>query len=148
METINQTHLLDNTTTKLYDLVKTKEGVEKLISELKRVIFKYDHIDEPKITTNFEMNFTSNNQRIDKIHNYVSKKVESEKEVVFLYNKIKNIYDKFTKEEKIYYTLHFFENISEEAISERLLLSRVGLRPIKNSCILKIALAFDIEIEK
>ena len=49
--------------------------------------------------------------------------------------------------ERIYYTELLINVKSERYTSDLIGVSRNGLKPIKNSCILKIALAFNKEVE-
>ena len=49
----------------------------------------------------------------------------------------------------VYYEYCLAENYSEDFILEKINKnSRIGLLPIKNSCILKIAFAFNLEVAK
>lgn len=144
-ECINE-YLLNKKVLNLYDLNKTKENVFSLLSEFLRLQYKYLEIKPPKITYNYEVKSEcKSNDRFDSLTYYLDKKYETEKEIKAFYFELQKVLMSMTKEEIIVCNNLFLKRNSEESVCENLGLSRTGLRPIKNSCLLKIALAFNLE---
>ena len=54
----------------------------------------------------------------------------------------------FTEEEKVYYTICLFNGKTESTAFKKIGCSNKGLIPIKNSCIIKFACAFNLEVYK
>ena len=62
--------------------------------------------------------------------------------------KITLVTELMTEEEKIYYTYCLYNSYKEYQVYQEIGCSRNGLFPIKRSCIIKFACAFDIEVYK
>lgn len=58
------------------------------------------------------------------------------------------LFDMMSVQERKYYSLCLINNNSEQIVTDALGISRTGLQPIKQNCILKIALAFHIAVLK
>lgn len=101
------------------------------------------------ITHNYEIqgNKLLNNSS-DKVANYVMKKIDSENMAVDIYNKVISLSHKLTYTEAIYFINTFFAKLGEEAISEKIGISRTYLQKIKKSCLVKMYFEFEKYIEK
>lgn len=126
---------------------KTKEKVDELLLKIEEYLYAYNEILPPKITPSYEIKyemFTLNSS--DPVGNYVAKKLDKLKEVDSFYNKLTEIMKKLTRDELIYFTDTYFRFIPENIIEQKLHKSSGGLRYIKHSCIIKVALHFGIAV--
>ena len=130
-----------------YNIDATEEKVKQKIKHYLKLQCRYPNIAPPKITTSYGTVFSSCTFR-DKLGEYVANMLDDEKELVETAETIKNLFNIFSIEEKIYFTEYLLHSQSERKILDIIGVSRDGLRPIKKSCILKVALAFGIEVEK
>lgn len=148
IDEINKYVLHSNVTDK-YDMVKTKRNVEALLEEYLRLQYKYLEIIPPRITCNYDVKFNYNiGDKFEKISYYLDKKMSIEKEIKSFYFELQKVLKNMTKEEVAFFNNILLKKQSEESVCESLVLSRNGLKPIKNSCVLKLALAFNLEILK
>lgn len=139
-------YVLSRKITEKYDMITTKKNVMLLLSEYLRLQYKYLEISPPKITYNYEIKSDYQNKNMtDNLSYYLDKKLKVETEIKAFYFEIEKVLKNMTREELIVTNYLLLKGNSEESVCEILGLSRTGLRPIKNSCILKIALAFNLE---
>lgn len=134
-----------------YDFLKTKENVDDLMSQYKTAKFEFlvsNSILE-KVSSCYQPRYNQINTGInDKIGDNVSKKIDS-KNLIEYFDAIFNpLFEILTSQERKYYSLCLINNNSEQTASDILGISRTGLQPIKQNCILKIALAFHIAVLK
>ncbi len=142
-------YLLKGNVVNKYDMIKTKENVMLLLNEYVRLQCKYLEILPPKVTYNYEILGNYNkNHNFDKTTSYLDKKMETENEIKAFYFEIQKVLKNMTKREVIVFNYLLLKGNSEESVCEKIEISRTGLRPIKFSCILKIALAFNLEVAK
>lgn len=134
-----------------YDIALTKENVENLVSEYKEA--KFSLFASSKALENISSYFTpkfGQTVRIshDCIGDNVAKKIDSD-EFIKSYDEVFNpLLETFSPDEKKYYLYCIANENSEQSLADSLGISRNGLQPIKNNCILKIALAFQIAVKK
>lgn len=134
-----------------YDMVETAENVKKLVNEYKKARYMYFVSREnlERITTSFEPKYSQfTKSRKDTFGNSIATMIDSEETLNRFESVFNNLVTTFVNEEKKYYFYCLADNNSETYLAESLNISRNGLRPYKESCILKIALAFHIEVEK
>jgi len=134
-----------------YDMVETTENVKKLINRYKKARYMYfvSRSNLEKITTNLEPKHSQiTKNRKDTFGNSIAIMIDSEETLKNFELIFNDLVTTFVNEEKKYYFYCLSDNNSETYLSECLNISRTGLKPFKESCILKIALAFHLEVEK
>lgn len=142
--------LLDKKFLSNFDLEKTEENVMQIMSDFFKAQYKFMRISPPRMTANYEIRFESISSvnGSDCIGKYVEAKLDSEKEIIKFYNVMADTIMRMNIDEKVYYTEYLLNGKSERYTAEKIGVSRKGLGLIKNSCIVKIALAFGKEVEK
>lgn len=135
---------------KKFDMTLTKIKVVNFMREYKEAkIRSIQMISNVSICSNYNFgeghSAHSKHNGFDEISN---KKIDAERFVNSTMPIIKELKKTFTEPEQKYYEFCLSENNSEDYLLNILCISRTGLIPIKNSCILKIALAFGLEVEK
>lgn len=146
-------YVLDKTIWDRYEMNLTKKNVVEFLSEYKEAktrSFNYMMSSSGLVASyNFDnpisMYKSFNNNGFA---NSIDKKIDGE-EIIERYDLVINsLLDTFTNKERQYYDYCLINNNSEVYFREIILggLSKHGLLPIKNSCILKIALAFNIAV--
>lgn len=132
-----------------FDYIKTKKNLENLLTKISMLEFKYINIKFPTITPQYEFRYECfTNKKVDKVGNYVETKLDTEAEVDLLYATLSKATKLLTDSERYYFVENMFNNISEETIASKLNLSRTGFIPIKESCVIKIALSLGIAVKK
>lgn len=141
--------ILDKTFISKYNLEQTEENVLEIISNYLKAQYKYTDIIPPRMTSNYDVRYESLNKfnSGDSVSNYIEKKVDAEIEINRFYNIMTKVIQRMSMYERIYYTELLINGKSERYTSDLIGVSRNGLKPIKNSCILRIALAFNKEVE-
>lgn len=142
--------LLDKKFLSNFDLEKTEENVMQIMSDFFKAQYKFMRVQPPRMTSNYDVKFESHSSlRVsDCLGNYVETKLDSEQEIIRFYNIMADTIMRMNITEKVYYTELLLNGRSERYTAEKIGVSRNGMIPIKNSCIVKIALAFGKEIEK
>ena len=145
-------YLLDKAIWEHYNMVKTRENVISFMRKYKEARARYisaitfserglvSHIDVVKNSTSYRSNsgFTYNSD----------KKIDAEillNSIIPLITKVK---ESFTREEREYYDYCLASNKSENNFCDMMNITKIGLLPIKNSCLLKIAFATNNEVLK
>ena len=82
-----------------------------------------------------------NNNKTDKVSNYVSKKIEKEKYALETYNSIINLSLKLTYQEAVYFVNCFFGKKTDEYITELLGVSKNQFLKIRKSCLVKLRMS-------
>lgn len=148
----SECYVLDKVIWDKYDMKQTKINVVKIIQNYKEMKSKFIYL-----ATLHELGLTAHN--IENVHNKISSgnnftdkidvKMDIENELQIKNSILDKLNNSFTENEKKYYEHCLQNNKSEDSPRDCLGgLSKLGLLPIKNSCILKIALAFDKAILK
>ena len=139
--------LLSNKIIKTRDYVLCRKKVDEKMAIFEEYNYKYNEIKPPKITSNYEIKYEMFTNRIsDKVGNFVAKRLDLLREVDKLYMSLCEILKKCTKEELIYFTGVYINHLAEDIICEKLNMSSSSLKRIKKSCIIKIAMHFDIDV--
>lgn len=153
-EELERNYLLDKTITDIYNFNETKEFVLDYIKEYKVARAKsfkamaFECISSSKFEN--EKVFSTKLSREGKFENKVDDILDSINFVTTFEKISEKMKETFTKVEKSYYELCLLSNYSEEYCRMNFSggLSINGFVPIKKSCILKIALAFGLEVLK
>ena len=142
----DKTYVLDKIIWSKYDMVETKNRVITLLVNMKenraRGIYA---IINCNLNSNIRKTVSIKGNRKGSFSDKVDKLIDQENNEKIL-NKVKQT---FTELELKYYIYCLENNRSEQSFIEIVEnISKIGLRPIKYSCILKIALAFNIAVLK
>lgn len=148
----SECYVLDKVIWDKYDMKQTKINVIKIIQNYKELKSKLMHLaalhDLGLTAHNFDTIYNKSNSNVSFAYK-VDIKLDLEKKLDFetvIFNKLNT---SFTEFEKKYFDYCLQNNKSEEQLRNNIGgLSKLGLLPIKNSCILKIALAFGVAILK
>ena len=131
-----------------YNMTLTKENVLCFMSEYKEAkAICLKSIVAKSLTINLDPNKVFMPSRVNNggFATAVDNRLDSEEVINNTEPLLKELIKTFTPKEKIYFDYCLTNNYSEEYVMSILgHLSKNGLMPIKNSCILKFALAFDI----
>ena len=139
--------LLSNKIIKSRDYVLCKKNVDEKMAVFEEYNYKYNEIKPPKITSNYEIKYEMFTNRItDKVGSFVAKRLDLLREVDKLYISLCEILKKCTKEELVYFNGVYVNHVAEDVICEKLNISTSSLKRIKKSCVIKIAMHFDIDV--
>lgn len=129
------------------DYYECKKNVDELMYKLEELKFKCHNIQPPKITQSFEVHYECfTNHVSDKVGDWVANKIDTENEIDKFYYDLSKAMETLCREELIYFKNAYYNRIKEELICDLLNMSRDSLRRIKESCIIKIAMYFDIDV--
>lgn len=117
---------------------KVKKRVDNFLN------FKYNCTisisDKISVTSNYEPRIGTNpNRTPSKVENAVSKTLDRQIKMKYIYDEFINCSKKLTKAEAIYFVDYFFSNIAESYINENLGYSRRTFEHLRKSCLIKIA---------
>lgn len=135
-----------------YDLVVCKERIQELLIEYIRIKYAYSNIRcqgkefyDSSTGANYEYRpEMATIKYSDRVGSKVCFKIDNEREVNQMEYDISQLYNRFTETEKDYFDIVLLSNRPEKIVEDKYGLSRTGFFPIKNSCILKTALYFEI----
>lgn len=131
-----------------YDIDRTYYRVLMFMKKYRKL--KNKSFEEPpiKITTTYKYIFVD--ERTKGINDYtkIDKYIDDESEYQKKSKKICLITKNFSQEELVYFTVCIYQQQSETKAFKEIGCSNKGLIPIKNSCLVKFACAFDIEVYK
>lgn len=144
-------YIFSNKELENYDIVQTKENVENLFFQYKEA--KFTFFASEKALKNISMNFNPKyNQNMitanDKVGDNVCKKVDSYNFIKSFDEVLNPLLEILSPHEKKYYLYCIANENSEQTVADIIGISRTGLQPIKNNCILKFGLAFQVAIRK
>lgn len=129
-----------------YDLDRTYYMVCKFIRNYKRLKCKCYNEPQIKVTTRYKYIFVDespiNNNKYTQLDEFIDNKTEYKR----ISKQLTLVTELLTEEEKVYFTICLFYGKAESTAFKEIGCSNKGLIPIKNSCIVKIACAFDIEV--
>ena len=133
---------------KTRDYLATKKALDNLMYKYEEYVYKCHEIKPPAITPNYEIKYEMfSNHVVDKLGNYVAKKLDYLQEVDNFYHDLAGALELLCKEELEYFNDNYFLGLSEITICEKLNIGEGSLRRIKESCVLKIAMYFDIDVK-
>ena len=147
---LDENAILSKATRDLYDYNLTRYRVKKeVMSKYEQAKYQYRDIPQPQLTSNYEFHYEKRViRKSDPTSISAEILIDTAEEVDDFYNKLTELTKEFTKEESLYYTNSLLRGKSEEEIQVILHLSKNGVKPIKESCIYKIALTFNKAVEK
>ena len=139
--------LLSMRLVKSRNYVACRKNVDEIMYKFEEYRFKCHYIEPPRITPSYEIRMESfSNNYSDKVGNYVAKKIDLEDEVTKFYEELSKALQTLCREELIYFKNTYYNRLKEESICDLLNMSRDSLRRIKESCIIKIAMYYDIDV--
>lgn len=140
---INNNSLLSKKIVDKYDYGKCKEKVLEILRELEEARYRYGNMVFPSISSNLEIKFNSNITFSDKTSKYVETKLDTLNYINDVNRRLDEVVSTFTKEEKQYFVQYLLYKKSEDYICEEIIfINKNSLIPIKESCIVKLALSF------
>ena len=131
-----------------YDIERSHFMITKFMSKYKRLKFKSFKEPQIKVTTKYKYIFVDESAMGTNQYTNLDNYIDSKSEYIDLSKKIILITDMMTEEEKAYFTIALFNGKSDTTAYKEIGCSNRGLIPIKASCIVKFACAFNIEIYK
>lgn len=132
-----------------YDIERTFYMVCKFMRNYKRLSCKNFNAPHIKITTTYKYIFVD--ERTKGINDYtkLDEFIDNKTEYTYISSTITSLINElFTEEEKVYYTICLFNGKTESTAFKKIGCSNKGLIPIKTSCIIKFACAFNLEVYK
>lgn len=148
-----ESFMLEKATWENYDMTKTADEVRDFIKEYKKkksICIQANALESSGLTTNLDINkvFSPVRSNNGGFADSVNEVIDADRFVKFYNPILDGVCKTLTRKEKVYYDYCLLNNYSEE-FARRMLngLSKNGLKPIKNSCILKIALAISRAVE-
>lgn len=140
---INNNSLLSKKIVDKYDYGKCKEKVLEILRELEEARYRYGNMVFPSISSNLEIKFNSNITFSDKTSKYVETKLDTLNYINDVNRRLDEVVSTFTKEEKQYFVQYLLYKKSEDYICEEIIfINKNSLIPIKESCVIKLALSF------
>ena len=129
-----------------YDIDRTFFRVCKFMKKYRRL--KSKHYDEMpiKITTKYKYIYVDEGTKNINDYTQIDKYIDDSTEYQKLSKHICLVTETFSQEELAYYTICLYQQKPEAQAFKEIGCSNHGLIPIKNSCIIKFANAFDIEV--
>lgn len=131
-----------------YDLDRTFYMVCNFIKRYKRLKCKSYNEPQIKVTTKYKFIFVDESHSNPNQYTQLDKLIDDKTEYYKISNQLTSVTELFTEEEKVYFTISLYNGRSETTAFKEIGCSNKGLIPIKNSCIVKFACAFDIEVYK
>jgi len=129
-----------------YDLERTYYMVIKFLKNYKRLKCKSFDAPQIKVTTKYKYIFVDEPTRSINEYTKFDEYLDNKTEYMVLSEKITLVTELMTEEEKIYFTNCLYKSNKEYHAYQEIGCSSKGLIPIKKSCIVKFACAFDIEV--
>ncbi len=140
--------LLPLTIIKRYDMTTTRENVEFLFEEYQILGYKWKNIKFPSITPSYEIKYSSYVPvKVDPVGRFIELTLDTKAKIEHFNIYFTKVLKTFTKEEMMYYHEKYNKFSSDESIAEKAHRSRNGLIHIRDSMILKVALAFNEEVK-
>ena len=146
-------YLLDKAIWEKYNMTKTKANVRNFLTAYKEshaLAIKSIALNQKLVSqiSDFKV-FTSVRTNTGGFAEKVNKKLDAETFISYADPLIKEVIKTFTLKEKAYYEYCLAQDYSEEYILPLVeISSRTGLKPIKYSCVLKVAFVFDLQVLK
>ena len=130
-----------------YDKKEVEKRFKDLLKNIQEVQFKFLDLAVPNISQNYEIRYEKFTVNIsDPTYNIAVKRIETRDELIKTYTILKKVYDQsLSYAEKVIFTDFFIINRSREVIEEKLHCGNERFYHIKNSCLIKFALALNWE---
>ena len=148
MDILDKPGLLSWKIVKLRNYNETKKNVDEIMYKVEEYRYTLSKIQPPRITPLYEIkyDFQKEYNNISKTEQYVTKIIDLEIEADNLYQKLTLALNQMCREELIYFKNSYYNHLAEESICDLLNMSRDSLRRIKESCIIKIAMVFNVDV--
>lgn len=148
--------LLRKSIIKDYNVNFCKEKVEQILTEYIRVKYSYANIiskgeefyNSSTVSNWNDMPRLSSINYNDRIGNKICFKVFNEQEALRIKSDIDELYKKFTDQEKDYFDCVLLNRLPQKVVEDKYDISRGGLEIIKQSCIVKSAMHFNVAVSK
>lgn len=135
--------LLSSDEIKLHNYEKCEEIVSKKIQKYLRSHFRVINLSPPRITVNYDMVWHPSSLISDSTGNFVARKIDAEAEAMEIYKIISSVWELLSYNERVYFTEVLLYKKSENyAIDQMKDITRYLLKQVKESCIIKLAMAF------
>ena len=149
-ETNRSEYLLQKEITSKYDFEKCKENLLKIIDAFIEAKYNMtlDIYDRNMSGCNFN-NIPKNSNihsRYSSIDESVELVLDSEKDAIQLMEDLNYVKSRLTAEEKVYWNVVVIDRNSRTKAEEMLKLSRYGIKPIEDSCIIKATMILGISV--
>ena len=133
----------------MFDYVKTRENVEDYLSELNIIKFKYRNVLPPSLALNlFDIKVQSSGIPKSQIEIYVEKKDEFERQYASKLKEIEEVLEDLSYQEKLFFKDHFIHGVVLEVFETKFHCGERKVEHIKESSVIKFALALDIAVYK
>lgn len=133
----------------MFDYVKTKERVEDYIGDLNMIKYKYRNVLPPSIASQlFDIKVQSSSTNRSSIESFVEKRDEYDREYKQKLNEIYSILEDFSYHEKRFFKDYFINGVKLHNFEKEFGCGERMIDHIKESSIIKFALALDIAIYK
>lgn len=129
-----------------YSYCETKKKIDDIMLQIEEYRFRVHNIQPPRITPSYEIRYEGPNSSTpkSKVEEYVTKLVDLEIEAGELYKTLERALNNMCKSELIYFKATYYDHVSEKDIADITYQSREQIKTIKESCIIKLGLVFDV----
>lgn len=148
-------YLLRKRTIDSYNVSLCKQRLEKLIEEYIRVRYTFKNIvndGDDYYIANMSYRFSDvPSAKIsynDRVSSSVCFKIDNENEAQRMQNDFDSFIKKLTDQEKDFFEIVLLERRAQRIVEDKYRITKTALEPIKQSCIIKACLHFDIAIPK
>ena len=133
----------------MFDYVKTRERVEEYIGDLNMIKFKYRNVLPPSLALKlFDIKVQSSGATKAPFESYVEKKDEYEREYAQKLKEINYIIEDMSAYEQRFFKDHFIHGIKIKQFEKMFRCGPDMVEHIKESSVVKFALALDIAVYK
>lgn len=130
-----------------FDIDRTFYNVNKYMKHYRLLRCNNCELPQINLTSNLKMVFVQETTRNINQYTKLDKYIDDESEYLEKSSIIAKISDIFTVEEYIYFTTCLFKNESERTAYQKIGCSHIGLKSIKNSCIVKVGLGLKLIVK-
>ena len=141
--------LLSMSDLKAFDYVKTRKNVEDYLKDLNIIKYKYRNVLPPSLALNlFDIKVQSSGNSKSQIEAYIEKKDEYERLYKDKLDEINQLVDDMTLYEKRFFIDHFIHDVKMDDFEKQFRCGKKLVTHIKQSSVIKFALALDIVVYK
>lgn len=138
-----------------YNLKQCKENLVELIDEYIRVKYTFQNISElgddyytKGMAYKFSDNPSSKINYSDRVGNKATFKIDNEREAERMQQDIDRLLLKLTDPEKDFFEMVLIKKRAQRLVEDKYRITKTALEPIKQSCIIKACLHFEIAVLK
>ena len=133
----------------MFDYVKTRENVENYIKDLNIIQYKYRNVLPPSLAMNlFDIKVQSSGVPKSSIESYIEKKDEFEREYQAKLKEIDSILESMSLQEQRFFKDHFIHGVKIVLFEKQFRCGPDKIEHIKESSVVKFALALDLAVYK